>query len=120
MRGVRDAEVVGRMEPQLGIHAGLAARVEQELLRGLELALRDRGHALVVDVARGAMLATAAGDQHHHDQRSHHEALRSPAPAATHSAPSKNTRQPRTSHWNRSAGTRRTAASDAARTIGAT
>src|SRR6185295_6181038 len=51
------AEVVRGVEPQVGIAAGLAARLEQRLLGGLVVLLDQRGDALVVAIARAAVLA---------------------------------------------------------------
>ena len=89
--GVREAEIVCGAEAQLGIDASRAARLEQRLLGGLVIALREQLDTLVVLLARGTVLSVRArGDEHEHDQRSH-RILRSPAPAPTHSAASRQT-----------------------------
>src|SRR5213075_1984667 len=90
--GVRDPEVGRGAEPQLGIDAVLAARLEQRLGRRVEVALAELGDAGVVLVARVAVLAAQASPKatNEHDGQDHvpHAALRSPAPAPTHSAAS--------------------------------
>jgi hypothetical protein len=68
---VGDAEVVGRAKPQLGIDAGGAARLDQQLLGLLELAARERADTFIVGVARGAILATARRQDENEDRRSH-------------------------------------------------
>ena len=122
VRRVGEAEVVGRTEPQLGIHPRGAARLEELLLRALEVALRERRDALVIDVARGAVFAATCGEhereQPHHEPRRRHVALRSPALAPTHSAPSRNTSEASTNHANFSTGMRRTALASASRMSG--
>ena len=119
MRGERDAEIVGGAEPQLGIDARAAARVEQRLLGTLVITGRELGDTVVVRDARLAVLAGASGDDEAGDDRDpDHGALRSPAPAPTHSDASRNRSEASTNQMNCSAGITRTEASAAARTIG--
>ncbi|TMQ28551.1 MAG: hypothetical protein E6J90_00445 [Deltaproteobacteria bacterium] len=66
--GARDAEIVGRAELQLGVDAGLAARVEQRLLGGVVVRLGERGDAFIILVARVAVLAGPAAAAGGRDQ----------------------------------------------------
>ena len=72
VRRVGHAEVVRAAEPQLLVDAGRAARLEQRLLGAVEVGLREQRDALVVLVARGAMLAVIARrERDHQDQLLH-------------------------------------------------
>src|SRR5262245_162257 len=119
---IGDAEVVRGAEPELGIDAGAAPRVEELLLGCLEVALREQRDAGGVLLARGAVLAFGArperGEREHEDQHAHHRSLRSAPAAPSHSAASRHTSAASTSHGYRSAGIWRTEDSAAARTIG--
>ena len=106
-----------------GSTPALAARLEQRLLGGLVVALGERRDALVVLLARVAVLAARArgDDEHERATSALHGALRSPAPAPTHSAASR--QHERREHEpldTARPGSRARAASAAARTIGCT
>ncbi len=119
VRGVRHAEVVGGAIAQLGIDAGVAARLEQRLLRAVVVAVLQQRDSFVVLHARVAMLTTRARGDEREDQELVHAPLRS-GEEPTASAASRNTSDASTSHGNRSAGISRYARSAAARTIGRT
>ena len=100
VRGVGEPEIVGRTEPQLGIDAGVAARLDERFLRLLVLVVDELADARVVLRAGVAMLGGRArgGDGEQGEPLHRGASRRRSAPAPIHSDASNATSANSTNH----------------------